>query len=248
MVRSEHQWYRPLLVVGVLAATVALNSCGQQQSEQRTAPTRQGEIVVSGPDVTDSMSAGVSGVLSRVGSCIGLGDSLVIWPHGTTWDPATSTLTFSAPFEGYSAQLGQHVHGGGGTVPLESFQQGAEGWADALVECGARPGDQVHVFGPDTSVEPTFPSPAPAVTPRAGHLLVLHGGRGHRLSAGRSCGASRGVEQVRGAVERRWRSRSTARHPSRKARPVSDTTLEWPTVAGVPSPPGLVLGGYGPSG
>jgi hypothetical protein len=62
----------------------------------------------------DSMDAGSSGALTVVGGCAGVGDSVVIWPHGTDIvddDP----LTLDVPGVGHVV-LGEKFDMGGGFI------------------------------------------------------------------------------------------------------------------------------------
>ncbi|ABS03746.1 hypothetical protein [Kineococcus radiotolerans] len=104
--------------------------------------SRQGEIVVASHDERGHMAAALQGPLSRVGSCIGVRDILVIWSAGTTWDAATSTLTLP---DGSTTRLGDEMKIGGGNSTTETADLSEEA-AQALTECGATPGQDIWIM------------------------------------------------------------------------------------------------------
>lgn len=94
----------------------------------------QGKIIVASHDDRTHMVAALQGPLSRVGSCIGVRDTLVIWPAGTTWDASTATLTFA---DGSSSRVGEDLQIGGGTWKAAQVADLSPQAAQALTDCGA---------------------------------------------------------------------------------------------------------------
>jgi hypothetical protein len=94
----------------------------------------QGEIIVASHNDRDHMAAALQGPLSRVGSCIGVRDTLIVWPAGTTWDASTATLTLA---DGSTSQLGAEMQIGGGTWRAAQVADLSPQAAQALTDCGA---------------------------------------------------------------------------------------------------------------
>lgn len=74
----------------------------------------------------------VQGRLELVDGCLLLGDDVVFWPHGTTWDEERQSVEFDdAP----AAAVGARFSGGGGYLSLENVR-GLDGVdADAVARC-----------------------------------------------------------------------------------------------------------------
>ncbi|WP_432573026.1 hypothetical protein [Kineococcus sp. SYSU DK005] len=125
------------LATATAATAVALGACGHDN------PSRHGEIIVASATGNASMSAAITAPLSRVGSCIGLGESLVIWPEGTTWDASTATLTLA---DGDTVELGEELHTGGGSISPHLLAADSEELAQALTDCKAPPDQDVWVM------------------------------------------------------------------------------------------------------
>lgn len=131
--------------VVVTAATFLLSACSS------TSASLDGPLLVSEGSWDDSMTALVGGEVSRVGSCIGLGDSMVVWPQGVSWDEDSEALTLG---DGTVVELGEEVHGGGGSMGIGAVNSlFGDDAAQALKDCGVEVGSQVTVFNVGGDVE-----------------------------------------------------------------------------------------------
>src|SRR4051812_38747750 len=102
-----------VLAVGALLVPVLLRE------------TSDAEGFVDGPVVSAAATSGaypdalVEGSLSLRDGCLLLGESVVYWPAGTSWDAEGQAVTFSRAFEGASpARVGLSFKGGGGLFAL----------------------------------------------------------------------------------------------------------------------------------
>ncbi|MEW1960158.1 hypothetical protein [Kineococcus sp. NPDC059986] len=125
--------------VRVVPATVP-----SQTTDPGTRPfeaSLQGEIIVASEEDGVHQTAALQGPLSRVGSCIGVRGTLVIWPAGTTWDASTTTLTLP---DGSTSQLGEEmlIGGGNSTAQTAGLSQQA---AQALTDCGVFPDQDIWI-------------------------------------------------------------------------------------------------------
>jgi hypothetical protein len=146
----------------VVALALAQGACSQDgaapvpdpestpASSQDSTPTPnpfgaalQGEVIVIDHSDSTSLLAGLTAPLARVGSCIGLGDTLVIWPEATTWDAPTSTLTLA---DGGTFTLGEEMQTGGGSFTSEALAEYSEETGQALTQCGAAPEQAIWVM------------------------------------------------------------------------------------------------------
>ncbi|GAB3772488.1 hypothetical protein FB382_002867 [Nocardioides ginsengisegetis] len=101
--------------------------------------------VVNGPVVAVSIPgapyplATVRGNLILRGECLMLGNSVVFWPAGTSWDSTSQSVLFSGDFDG-SVSVGSHFVGGGGFYNPDDFLRGLGEAGDALRDCGTATG------------------------------------------------------------------------------------------------------------
>ena len=72
-----------------------------------------GKHVLVAPPANGGEDAAISGVVTLIGGCLGIGSSVAIWPHGTTI-VSDDPLTIRVPDLG-QVKLGDEVDGGGGT-------------------------------------------------------------------------------------------------------------------------------------
>lgn len=128
--------------VRVVPATAPSDITDANNTRQPFDASRQGEIIVASEEQRGHMAAALQGPLSRVGSCLGVRDILVIWSAGTTWDASTSTLTLA---DGSTTQLGDEMQIGGGNSTAELADLSEEA-AQALTECGASPGQDIWIM------------------------------------------------------------------------------------------------------
>jgi hypothetical protein len=138
----------------VLALAVGSSACSDgraapvpsravTQTPNPFAATRQGEVIVVDDSDDDSLTAALTAPLARVGSCIGLGETLVVWPQDTTWDASTSTLTLAG---GETFMLGEELQTGGGSFTAGTLAGYSEGTGRAVTECGAAPEQAIWVI------------------------------------------------------------------------------------------------------
>jgi hypothetical protein len=108
----------------VALAAVLLVGCGTDGGNS--------SIEAAGPVITrvvDSKipypSAGLSGRLSLRDGCLMLGEGVVFWPAGTSWDGARGEVVFGGDFHGSpNARVDVTFTGGGGLVALEDDLSG----------------------------------------------------------------------------------------------------------------------------
>lgn len=137
------------VAAGALVCTALLTACGSSVSA-----SLHGPLLVSEGRWDSGMAAALGGQLARVGPCVGLGGSMVVWPDGVSWDEDAESLVLP---DGTLVGLGDDVSGGGGSMTTSSVNSlfGADA-ADALRECGVEVGSDVVVFnvGSGVSTEP----------------------------------------------------------------------------------------------
>ena len=102
--------------------------------------------VVDGPVVALSRTGAaypmalVQGNLNLRGACLMLGDAVVFWPAGTSWDAKSRSVVFSGDFDG-AVPVGSHFVGGGGVYsPDNDFLRGLGPAGDVLRDCVAATG------------------------------------------------------------------------------------------------------------
>ncbi|WP_432504572.1 hypothetical protein [Kineococcus arenarius] len=76
----------------------------------------QGPLLTLHTTSTTSATASVHGELGHRHGCLSIGEYPAIWPHGTTWDEASRTLTLP---DGTRAPIGTPLDGSGGYVSVE---------------------------------------------------------------------------------------------------------------------------------
>ncbi|MEZ0493829.1 hypothetical protein AB2L28_16445 [Kineococcus sp. TBRC 1896] len=141
---------RPLAAAGALVCVSLLTACSGSSASARL----HGPLLVSDGRWDSGMAAALGGQLARVGPCIGLGESMVVWPDGVSWDEDAESLVLP---DSTPVGLGDDVSGGGGSMTTSSVDSlcGPDA-ADALRECGVDVGSEVIVFnvGSSVSTEP----------------------------------------------------------------------------------------------
>ena len=102
--------------------------------------------VVDGPVVAVSSTGAayptalVQGDLNLRGDCLMLGNAVVFWPVGTSWDAKSQSVVFAGDFDG-AAPVGSHFVGGGGVyTPADDFLGGLGAAGDVLRDCVAATG------------------------------------------------------------------------------------------------------------
>jgi hypothetical protein len=83
-------------------------------SESAAPAPAEHPVVLIGEDVGSHMLAYVEGVLSDAGGCLGIGDTPVVWPEGTTL--ATRSGRLQLTYEGKTYRIGDTIGMGGGFV------------------------------------------------------------------------------------------------------------------------------------
>ncbi|WP_143016198.1 hypothetical protein [Nocardioides szechwanensis] len=113
----------------------------------------------------------VRGVVSLRGGCLYVGDQAVVWPNGSTWDPAEQAVRYGS----LVIPVGDYVRGGGGfyTVGTDSGGDFGDAWP-AAEQCARRSaGGGVVVLLPE---QVTPADPAMVATParaRPGDVVSL---------------------------------------------------------------------------
>jgi hypothetical protein len=98
---------------GLAALAVLLLStsgCGAQRATQESVDSSGGPVITPAEPWESYPLAEVGGYLALRERCLLLGDELVFWPHGTTFDEAAGSVVFT---EGPRAVVGAHFSGGG---------------------------------------------------------------------------------------------------------------------------------------
>jgi hypothetical protein len=138
------------LAAGVLACAALLTAC----SGSSASASLQGPLLVSEGSGKNAMLVALVGPLTRIGTCIGLGERMVVWPEGVSWDDEQESLVLA---DGAQVPLGGDVYGSGGSMSASAVGSlfGSDA-ADALRECGVEAGSDVIVFnvGSDVSSQP----------------------------------------------------------------------------------------------
>lgn len=126
-----------VVVVALVLAALAANAW------LRGSPTEgqvDGPVVAIGEDWDDYPVAQVSGTLTLVDGCLLLGDAVVFWPHGTTWDEDRREVGFGGDFEDAApAVVGAEFTGGGGFYSAANVRGLESLDADALIGCQRGP-------------------------------------------------------------------------------------------------------------
>lgn len=108
--------------------------------------------VVDGPVVAASTpgayypNALVRGGLNLRGDCLMLGDAVVFWPAGTSWDAESQSVVFSGDFDGAVSVGSRFVGGGGVYSPTDDFVRGLGAAGDVLRDCVAATGARDLMF------------------------------------------------------------------------------------------------------
>ncbi|NAZ77991.1 hypothetical protein GTQ99_21645 [Kineococcus sp. T13] len=136
-------------VMGYMACAALLTAC----SASSLSAGLEGPLLVSQGSWDAAMTAAIGGPLAEVGACIGIGESMVVWPDGVGWDEESQSLVLA---DGTRVALGSRVYGGGGSMPTSAINslfdsQAAEGLRECEVEVGA----EVMVFNVGGSVSST---------------------------------------------------------------------------------------------
>jgi hypothetical protein len=111
---------RRLRGLGLLTlAAIMLVGCGTHS--EKSSAKAAGPVIAR---VSDSKipypAASVSGRLSLRDDCLMIGDGVVFWPAGTSWDDAKREVVFGGEFHGSpNARVDATFTGGGGMVALE---------------------------------------------------------------------------------------------------------------------------------
>jgi hypothetical protein len=91
----------------------------------------------------------IRGTLVLRDGCLVIGDSVAVWPAGTTWDESTESVTFSDEFDAYPvASVGSVWGGGGGAFPVtyEFVDFVGEDGANWINDCVDQTGATAVVF------------------------------------------------------------------------------------------------------
>lgn len=108
--------------VGALATTVvtlllAVSGCGREGAAPGSASPFDGPVITPGEPWEAYPVAEVGGELVLRDGCLLLGDEIVFWPHGTTFDESGGAVVFP---DGPPALVGASFTGGGGHYPADT--------------------------------------------------------------------------------------------------------------------------------
>ncbi|KRF06457.1 hypothetical protein ASG88_20125 [Nocardioides sp. Soil777] len=102
---------------GLAALAVLLLSasgCGAQRPTEEPVDSSGGPVITPAEPWESYPLAEVGGDLALREGCLLLGDELVFWPHGTTFDESAGSVVFA---DGPPAVVGTSFTGGGGHYP-----------------------------------------------------------------------------------------------------------------------------------
>ncbi|HWM04295.1 MAG TPA: hypothetical protein VNP92_18315 [Actinophytocola sp.] len=125
------RWPRQPVYFALLAALASIAACSASEGPQPQARNDgvDGPVIAAVKDQDAFMEAVVGGQLRLVDGCLLLGDTVVTWPHKTTWDQERNAVVFAGDFEGYAeVDVGEVFRGAGGYVdePAELSPEGEE--------------------------------------------------------------------------------------------------------------------------
>ena len=101
-------------------------------------------VITPGKDWNVYPLAEVHGTLTLQDGCLRLGDSIVFWPFGTTWDAPRQAVGFE---DSRAAPVGQQFVGGGGLYSLDDVKEMLDAQpAGAIEDCMERTGIDGAVF------------------------------------------------------------------------------------------------------
>lgn len=127
--------------LATVAVAVVLALALRTEQSEATGVVDGPVVAVSRPGASYPL-AQVQGNLGLRGDCMTLGDAVVFWPAGTSWDAESQSVVFSGDFAGV-APLGSHFVGGGGIFPSDDDFLGPLGAAgEVLRDCLAATGSQ----------------------------------------------------------------------------------------------------------
>ena len=117
-------------VVVAVALTLALRPVPSEATGVVDGPV----VAVSRPGAAYPMAL-VQGNLNLRGDCMMLGNAVVFWPAGTSWDDESRSVVFSGDFDG-AAPVGSHFVGSGGVYTSDDdFLRGLGSAGDVLRDC-----------------------------------------------------------------------------------------------------------------
>lgn len=133
----------------------ALAGCGQLGSTSEAGSgadvSLDGPLLVtSDPPSASADAAPVSGPLSYESGCLRIGDHLVVWPSGTSWDDSAARLTFEGGTEaGVGDQISAEAVLFGPDELINAWggdDQITDDVASQVRSCAAASGGEVAVF------------------------------------------------------------------------------------------------------
>ena len=125
--------------LAAVAAAVALTLALRPDPSDATGVVDGPVVAVSSPGAAYPMAL-VRGTLNLRGDCLMVGDAVVFWPAGTSWDSESQSVVFSGAFDG-AARVGSRFVGGGGVYSADAeFLRGLGAAGDVLRDCVAATG------------------------------------------------------------------------------------------------------------
>lgn len=98
----------------IVALLLQMSACGADGAAPESADSVDGPVITPAEPWESYPLAEVGGDLVLREGCLLLGDELVFWPHGTTFDESAGSVVFA---DGPSAVVGTSFTGGGGHYP-----------------------------------------------------------------------------------------------------------------------------------
>ena len=139
---------------GLLVALLAASASACSGDEESVA---NGPVIRRSEDPPAYPLALVRGSLNLRDGCLMVGENVVFWPVGTTWEPETESVTFGEVFEGApSISVGSRAELGGGVIGGRTDLQEVlddDRARDALLTCLEATGAESASF-----VYPDFPA------------------------------------------------------------------------------------------
>ena len=128
--------------LGLLTLAMLLLGCGTHAMASTVGASNPVITRAASAEVPDPLAT-VSGRLSQRHGCLMIGDGVVFWPAGTTWDGSHREVVFGGDFRGSPhAPTGRTFTGGGGLWdPRDDMSGVVDSRAEAaLEECVAKTG------------------------------------------------------------------------------------------------------------
>jgi hypothetical protein len=119
-----------IAAAALMVCALSVGGCGDAES----ALDASSPVIAAVEAPRDTPAAAYDGaVIGEEGGCLVIGDEVVVWGVGTTWDEDSSEVVLPS---GQRLAVGDQVSGGGGAIPDPRSYFG-DAVADRVDECGS---------------------------------------------------------------------------------------------------------------